>query len=143
MTHLDTLKYQNELAEILRRKCTEPILTDEEKTGLPFLTANALLSQGRIELRITVSDGTYVMGSLHSSILRMVDWANQEILYINQGGIHFKLNMKDVWYTIYQMCIDAYPRALSEALSMSKEMPYRDDVKSYRFSLDSELEEPY
>ena len=141
MTFLDTIKYQQQLAEILRRKCSEPVLTDEEKTGLPYITANALLSQGRKEHVILIYYcGTIDLGSLHSSILRLVDWANYPVIRVTQKKITFTLDLKIVWDHIYQMCIDAFPKALSEALSMSKEMPYREDIKSYRFSMDSDLE---
>lgn len=143
MTHLDTIKYQQQLAEILRRKCVEPVLTEEEKTGLPYLTANALLSQGKREhVIITFYGGALDLGSLHSAILRLVDWANDPVIRVTQNYLTFTLDLKKVWDDIYQLCLNAFPRALSEALAMSKEMPYRDDVSAYRFSIDSNLQEP-
>lgn len=141
LTHADCINRQDELMELLQRKIDRNVgLNHEEREDFPDLIANALLSQGWIDSYQSISDGTQIpMGPVHSFALRMKDLQGPKIKlkFFNKEYI---VNISDLWKTLYDYFIRLFPRALEEALHVSREIPQREESTSYTFSSDKKIE---
>lgn len=141
LTHADCINRQDELMELLQRKINRNVgLNHEEKEDFPDLIANALFSQGWINAYHSVYDGTRIpMGSVHSFALRMkeLQGPNIKLKFFNK---EYVVNISDLWKTLYDYLIRLFPRALEEALHVSREIPQREESSSYVFKSDEKIE---
>ena len=138
----DTLHHQKKLLQFLRDKVKHPVLTAEEAEMLPELVAKALLSTGvHVCLNITMQDGRIVhLNYLHAQLLLMPEWAKSEQVTFNNNGRTFTISTSKIWQAILQQVVVLCPRALSEALSMSREMPRKERSSAYKFTMDEKVE---
>jgi len=140
LTHADCINRQNELMELLQRKINRNVgLNYEERENFPDLIANALYSQGWINAYHSVYDGTRIpMGPVHSFALRMKEIKGPKIKvkFFNKEYI---VNISDLWKTLYDYLIRLFPRALEEALHVSREIPQREETTSYIFKSDEKI----
>jgi len=82
----DTLSYQNILMELLKKKIVDPVLNYDEKNSLPYLTANALLGQGKLPLYLDNNGSILLLGSLHTTLLRMIEYASKPVIKMRNNG---------------------------------------------------------
>lgn len=140
LTHADCINRQDELLELLQRKINRNIgFNHEERENFSDLIANALYSQGWIDAYHSVYDGTRIpMGSVHSFALRMKELRGSKIRlkFFNKEYI---VDISDLWRTLYEYLIRLFPRALEEALHVSREIPQREESTSYIFKSDEKI----
>lgn len=141
LTHADCINRQDELMELLQRKINRNVgLNHEEREYFPDLLANALYSQGWINAYHSVYDGTRIpMGPVHSFALRMKELRGStvQLIFFNKTYI---VNISDLWKTLYDYFIRLFPRALEEALHVSREVPQREESSSFIFKSDEKIE---
>jgi len=120
--------------ELLQRKINRNVCFNyEEREDFPDLIANALYSQGWIEAYHSVYDGTRIpMGSVHSFALRMKELKGQKVK-LKFFYKEYMVDISDLWKTLYEYLIRLFPRALEEALHVSREIPQREETTSYVF----------
>ena len=141
MTHSDTILAQAQLSQLLKQKIQSPVLSIKQKEQLPTLTADALLSFGSMNDEIFFTgNGVLNLGSLHSAILRQIDWATSPTIIVKQRGIYFKVDVSKLWAHLYNRCLDWFPLALGEALRHSKEILKREESTGYNFSYDKKIQ---
>jgi len=141
LTHDDTIENQKKLEALLREKIDNPILTDEEKDILPEIVAKALLSQGSSGCELYESEqGAIPFGCTHTCLLRMKNMAIAEYITVTCGTAkNVKVDMRELWKQLYERCLELFPKALSEGLLHSKEMPKREESTGYEFNYDKRM----
>jgi len=141
LTHADCINRQNELMDLLQKKMDRNVrFNHEEREDFPDLIANALFSQGWIDSYHSVSDGTRIpLGPVHSFALRMKDLQGPKVRlkFFNK---EYVVDISDLWKTLYDYLIRLFPRALEEALHVSREVPQREETTSYVFKSDKKIE---
>jgi len=141
LTHEDTIVSQHNLSLLLQQKIKSPVLSEKQKQELPSLTAKALLSFGAMNDEMFLTDGGILnLGSLHTAILRMIDWAKAPEIVVKQRGLYFKVDISKLWQHLYNRCLDWFPLALGEALRHSREMPKREESTGFDFSYDKKIQ---
>jgi len=140
MTHEDTILSQRELSALMKRKIQSPVLNDKQREQLPTILAKALLSFGSESDEIFFTDdGVLNLGSLHTAILRLTDWAIAPEIVVKQRGIEFKVNISKLWLHLYNRCLDWFPKALGESLRYSKEVMKREESTGHNFSFEDKI----
>lgn len=146
-THIDCLNAQIELVELVRSKIDHPILSKIEASRIPRLTAQALISRGasyKFTLPWTSEDGKrsaiLKLGSLHSILLFMEDYAVSYETTIICYGEKYRVKVSDLWRQIYKDLKAVYPSALSEAHQRSREFPVKEPTSAYSFDIKGDNE---
>jgi len=141
MTFEDTISSQRALSSLLQKKIISPVLSDRQKADLPSLVAKSLLSFGAMNSEMFFTrQGVLNLGSLHTALLRQIDWAVAPEIIVKQRGRTFRVNMSDLWKHLYNRCLDWFPLALGESLRHSKEVLKRDESKGYGFSAEEKVQ---
>ena len=135
-TKVDTENSQSELKDKIRHKYLDrPWFTYEETRGWTSLVNDSLLSQGRWKdvVYSHPSGWQIYFGNLHKVLLKMPEMAKdkKEHITIVYMGRKFRIDLKDLWKTLYDDFIDVVPSVLSEATHMSAESPKKTKRSSY------------
>lgn len=140
LTHADCINNQKELIELLKRKIERnKCLSYDEREYFPDLIADSLFSQGWIKANHKVYDNTIIpMGSVHTFALHLLDIRTSKVKlkFLDREYI---IDIADLWKTLYNYLLTLFPRALEEALHISREVPQREESSSYIFSSDQKL----
>lgn len=143
MTHRDAIRSQKQLRHLVIRKIERNVgLSRKEEEFFDELVATALLSQGsRVKAYHMLPDGRKLyMGTVHSFALWMCDLKGSEVTLRNYDRI-YKVQIKNLWKTLYKYFIELFPIALDEAIHMSREVTKREPPSAYTFSPDKRLDE--
>ena len=140
LTFEDTIKAQKELLPFVRdKKKTGNPLSPEEKETFPEKLAYALMSQGQAKVFYEYNTLRIPLGTVHTLGLKMLDVKDKQVVIsYNQGK--YTLETKKLWELLYINFMTVFPRALEEAIHMSKEVPHREKAEGYSFSSDRSLE---
>jgi len=127
LTFLDTLEAQDELRTYLNLKCDYPFVSKKEKTVMPKIVAQALLSQGvlsKIKPTMIIDGKTLLLGNdVHHFALRMVDLKVDKNGYTEVEGK--LIDARELWIVLKDYCLMLFPKALAEGLHLSGEKERR------------------
>jgi len=142
MTHRDAIRSQKQLRLLVLRKIERNVgLSRREEEFFDEVVATSLLSQGSyVKAFFVLPDKRKLfMGSAHSFALWMRDLKGSEVKLRNYDKI-YKVEIRDLWRTLYKYFIELFPLALDEAIHMSREVTKREAPSAYTFSPDKKLE---
>lgn len=140
LTFEDTIKYQKELLDFARtRRETGWPLTKKEKKEFPNKLAYSLMSRGLKPIYYEIGTTKIYLGSIHTLGLKMLD-INGSTTEIQYEGTNYVLKTKILWSLLYNSFLTQFPKALEEAIHMSKELPEREQASGYSFNSDKNLE---
>ncbi len=142
MTHRDAIRSQKQLRILVLRKIERNVgLSRREEEFFDEVVATSLLSQGSyVKAFFILPDMRKLyMGSVHSFALWMRDLKGSEVKLRNYDKV-YKVEIKDLWRTLYKYFIELFPLALDEAIHMSREVTKREAPSAYTFSPDKKLE---
>lgn len=145
MTHRDAIRSQRQLRRLVLRKIERNVgLSRKEEEFFDEIIATALLSQGsNIKAFHVLPDGKKLyMGTVHSFALWMCDIKGSEVTLKNYSN-NYKVQIKDLWKTLYRYLIELFPLALDEAIHMSREVTKREAPSAYTFSPEKALSDEY
>lgn len=135
MTHDDTIDSQGKLRTYFDSKIQSPFVRDEEKDLLTRLLADALLSQGvqsNIKPMIKIENKVYMLANnVHTFGLKMCDMFVDERGFTRVDGV--EVDARELWKALKEYCLNLFPGALSEAISISREKEKRTGAESYEF----------
>jgi len=141
LTHEDTINAQNKLMKLMQIKIkNNSSLSIKEEYNFPSLVSNALMSMGQGQIHYLAPDDTEVpLGSLHSMLLRMIG-VHGSAVRLKYFDKTYDVPMREIWMTLKNECIKAFPPALQEAIHISREMPRREEPSEYVFGKDQKFE---
>lgn len=143
LTLEDTLKYQEELSELMKQLINENrAIRLNERKRLRAILPKALLSQGAVEcVTMVISGGWFTFSSLQNMILRVSD-LNENIVKLQTHKPEPNVqigSIGELWKFIYDQLLYYYPLATAESLRMSKESLFKTQQGMYEFDSKEEL----
>lgn len=137
MTLEDTLRYQDELSNLIKLLATEnrPVINTERKR-LKELMAKALLSQGAVDCEsMVIEGGFFTFASLQNLILRLSD-INEKLVRLTTHKPEVNIqtgSIGEIWRFIYDRMLYYFPLANAEAMRYSKESQFKTKQEAYEF----------
>ena len=140
LTFEDTIKAQRELLPFIReKKKSGSPLSVSEKEMFPERLAYALMSQGQSKVFYDFNSLRIPLGTVHSLGLKMLDVEGDEVV-IDYNQDKYTLKTKYLWEILYNAFMAIFPKALEEAIHMSKEIPHYEKAEGYVFNSGRNLE---
>lgn len=141
LTFEDVLRNQNKMREIVKAKIVNnDVLHDEEIKNWMHICAYALMTWGKtIHAYIDLPTVRIPIGCVHTFALSFMDWKNKKII-IEYKHIDYSFEISILWKNLYEYMMHIFPKALDEALHISREAEEREPSGSFGFSSSRNLE---
>lgn len=128
-TYQDTIEHQLELLQFIEKKISSntPFFNSTEESYAFFiLFSHALLGQGpksKIIPQINIDNNIIPLGKdVHHFALQMMS-VTTDTVTLNFNDSEIKVKSVDLWKVLLGYCVMLFPRAQTEALYISHEVP--------------------
>jgi len=141
LTFEDVIKNQNKMRDIVKAKIkNNDILHEEECKNWMHVCAYALMTWGKtIHSYLDLPMVRIHMGCVHTFALSFMDWKDKHVV-ISVRGDDYDFEIKVLWELLYKYMMHIFPKALDEALHISREAEKREAASSFGFSANRNLE---
>lgn len=144
LTLEDTLYFQNQLRELLKKLISEnrPLSYPEKQKYFEILP-KALLSQGAVDPVYFVKDkGWFIFASVQNLAQRLADLTtcNVNLKTHRPEEIEITIEISELWQYLYDKALFLFPQACSEAIHLSAESIERPQQGSFEFTSRNNLE---